>query len=413
MLVEFKVRNFRSFKDEAVLSMVADDEGDHRDDLPENYVETGHPMVPRLLKTACIFGANASGKTSLVAAIETFSSIFKYKLNSNSVKQILDSCVFALKKNEPIYFEMSVFVDDALSQLYSFSYSVVNIDKGWKVFSEKLVKIDQKGAEIVIYNRIWNDLKDEFDLEINDTAIQKEKNAVLSETNKNDSRNIFMLEIAALVRIPNCDQILNFITNYIEVNVLHPNITAIYPEFGINKLSTFIANADTGISELLDKSTIDLQTLPVPPSMSGMQIFGKHVTNENETFYINLQNESHGTRAYIDRLSRSAAKFILGGLIVIDEIETGLHVHLIKHLIQMFQTEKNTKAQLIFTTHQGQLLRSLLFRPDQIWFTEKKNQQSRLYSLSDFDLSEIDNIEAAYYTGKFGATPYIEDVELP
>ncbi|MCX8505050.1 MAG: hypothetical protein ORN98_00335, partial [Alphaproteobacteria bacterium] len=89
MLVEFKVRNFRSFKDEAVLSMVADTTGPHCDDLPENYVETGHPMVPRLLKVACIFGANASGKSNLMLAFSHFINSIRQKGNSDAMRLYL------------------------------------------------------------------------------------------------------------------------------------------------------------------------------------------------------------------------------------------------------------------------------------------------------------------------------------
>ena len=118
--------------------------------------------------------------------------------------------------------------------------------------------------------------------------------------------------------------------------------------------------------------------------------------------------KSGGTRNFISFITANFKILDHGGVLFVDEIENSFHILLVQHIIHYFLFRNPNNAQLIFTTHQGQLLNRTLLRPDQIWFTEKNNQQSRLYSLSDFDLSEIHNIEAAYYTGKFGATPYIE-----
>ncbi|MDI9349093.1 MAG: ATP-binding protein [Candidatus Symbiobacter sp.] len=413
MLVEFKVRNFRSFKDEAVLSMVADSEGPHRDDLPENYVETGHPLVPRLLKVACIFGANASGKTSIFAAIDVFSKLNKFNNSLNINSKLLDACVYALNKNEPIYFEMTAFPESKLRILYSYSISIIKTEMGWLLSSEKLISVSDNGDEELIFFRNWHNHTERFEYEFGANLPIDKINVLLDPKIMND-RNTMLLSVASLIKLEGCSNLLDFISNYVVTYVHHPNIFEMNRELKLSELSDFIAKVDTGVNEITYGTNLEHSKNANAFNENGLNYFGKHVTNENNTFYLNMIDESSGTRAYITTIARCYNILKYGGLIVFDELENSLHIHLVKYLIELFQSEKNKMAQLIFTTHQGQLLDAKLLRDDQIWFTQKDNQQSKLYSLNDYDIPPGTSREKAYYHGAFGAIPkIINDPSLP
>ena len=88
-----------------------------------------------------------------------------------------------------------------------------------------------------------------------------------------------------------------------------------------------------------------------------------------------------------------------------------LHPLITKLIIKEFNSIRNTKGQLIFTTHDTNLLSSKIFRRDQIWFTEKDNENgvSDLYPLSDFSVRKQENVEKGYMLGRYGAVPFIKN----
>jgi AAA15 family ATPase/GTPase len=128
-----------------------------------------------------------------------------------------------------------------------------------------------------------------------------------------------------------------------------------------------------------------------------------------------LYEESQGTQ----RLYALAAPVLdvlkHGRLLIIDELDSSLHPLLVRRLVRMFhQPELNPHgAQLFFTTHDSSLLDRTLFRRDQIWFTEKDNDQAtRLYPLSDFSPRENEAWERGYLSGRYGAVPFFNDPPL-
>lgn len=97
---------------------------------------------------------------------------------------------------------------------------------------------------------------------------------------------------------------------------------------------------------------------------------------------------------------------------IVDEIERSIHPLLIKFLIEKFSLDKNTKGQLIFTTHESNLLDQKIFRRDEIWFAEKdKNGASDLYSLSDFKEHQTIDIQKGYLNGRYGSIPFLGNLK--
>ena len=101
---------------------------------------------------------------------------------------------------------------------------------------------------------------------------------------------------------------------------------------------------------------------------------------------------------------------------IVDELEKSMHPALVKFIIKLFNNKKINKAnsQLIFTTHATNLLDLDLFRRDQIWFTEKNSNTgaSDLYPLDSFPVRKDENIEKGYINGRYGAIPFIKDIDL-
>jgi AAA15 family ATPase/GTPase len=122
------------------------------------------------------------------------------------------------------------------------------------------------------------------------------------------------------------------------------------------------------------------------------------------------RNESDGTVAFFSLLGPVARTLESGGVFCVDELDSSLHPLLALELVRMFNDSRNPRgAQLIFNTHDTNLLDSSLLRRDQIWFTEKDSSgATHLYPLSDFKPRKNENLERGYLQGRYGAVPFLE-----
>ena len=126
------------------------------------------------------------------------------------------------------------------------------------------------------------------------------------------------------------------------------------------------------------------------------------------------REESRGTIKLFDLSGQIFESLMFGKVLVYDEFDNNLHPHLLSALINIYNDPDLNKnnAQLIFTTHNTNLLKQTLFRRDQIWFTEKNQDQStNLFSLSEYNVRKDKNIERGYLSGRYGAIPFISDGE--
>ena len=138
------------------------------------------------------------------------------------------------------------------------------------------------------------------------------------------------------------------------------------------------------------------------------------VTNDEgnmENYELNLNNESSGTQILFSFAPILKDVFENGKILVIDEIERSLHPSLVEMIIKFFHNPKINKgnAQLIFNTHDTNLLSLEMFRRDQIWFAEKdpKKGATDLYPLDDFSVRKNENIQKGYLNGRYGAIPFV------
>lgn len=140
------------------------------------------------------------------------------------------------------------------------------------------------------------------------------------------------------------------------------------------------------------------------------------VGNDKHNYKLNFVDESSGTKvlfAFAPFLKRA---FENTKVIIVDELERSLHPALVEFIVKLFNNKEINKAnsQLIFTTHAMNLLNLELLRRDQIWFTEKnpENGVTDLYPLDSFSVRKDENIQKGYINGRYGAIPFIKDVDL-
>ena len=137
-----------------------------------------------------------------------------------------------------------------------------------------------------------------------------------------------------------------------------------------------------------------------------------HNNINDKTVFFNLKEESDGTVRLLDFLPAFHEIINRQKVYIVDEIERSIHPLLIKELISKFSNDRNTHGQLIFTTHESNLLDQSIFRQDEIWFVEKdKLGNSDLYSLNDFKEHKTKDIRKGYLNGRYGAVPFLGNLK--
>jgi len=431
MLKRFTVENFSSFQKENSLDLTAG-----RTELnPEHAVDF---KKVKILKSAVIYGANASGKSNLVKAIEYSKDIVLKGLdNIDTYKKYFRLNKDAAKK--PTAFEYELEINN---QFYSFGFNLTlatgRIDEEWlycigKTKPEKI--FERKGNTITFGKKLKVDaIKDRFE--------------IYREDMTNQNGQLFLSEIAGKGLDLKEVKIINDIYDWFGEKLL-----IIYPHSTFRGISSLCENKslsalfqkylkefDTGIigiepiEEEFEKSFEDFPDelkKDIERNLLGSE---KNVTasvrtpNELLTVYkgdndelkvqklgllhnkelhevFELKDESDGTRRLFD-LIPLIAKFPQNYTIIIDEFDRSMHPKLTKNFFKIFYKLNTSNTQLIITTHESTLLDLDLLRRDEIWFAEKDNNgASKLFSLNQFKVRYDSKVEKAYLLGRYGAIP--------
>ncbi len=424
MLIQFSVKNFRTFKDKATLSLVASNyDKDTREH--ENIIEN-KPFNLRLLKSAVVYGANASGKSKFFEAL----MFMKHYVITSSRETLKGDTIgvvpFLLSsetENEPSEFEVTFLFRD-VQYRYGFEADKNRIVAEWLYYKPKT-------KEIELFYRD----KNEFEVHARNFS---KGNAVIKEGLVRD--NALLLSVAAQFNEPTSITVIEWFKNLKTISGLHE---AGYQGFTMSKtedpaLKTKILEllraADLGIRDIrLQKLDIDQLPQDMPKALKEQII--KEAKEESVEFVSDVltthtqynaakkavstvqfsldEDESSGTRKFFALTGPILDVLENGYTLVVDELDSKLHPNLVESIVTLFNS-KNTNpknAQLIFNTHDTNLLNTGLFRRDQIWFTEKdKHGAAKLYSLADFKAVSVRKTEAFeenYIRGKYGAVPYL------
>lgn len=414
MLIMFRIKNFASFKDEVILDLRAvsyKDMKSHVIQLKDN----------KILKTLAIYGKNASGKSNLVSALYFFESfIFNQFFDAGSreddigkIKRMPDISRTSFKLNENIdkesEFEIIFNHKDTIYQ-YGFSVKDDVEDSNYTIGSEWLLVND----------------KDVFDRVENKLSFGKRYEKELGKIDKvrKDRLYIGTLDYFADGDVKDIvDGFKEYLKKSFNVHfevIIESSIKGMISGVTISKrliedeeyrktIENFIKVADVGISGL------KIEPVENEKGEKRYEIKTLHdVYNDNDevvrTEEFDIRLESSGTIRYFSFIQYILNMMDNGGVFIVDEISARLHPILTKFIVDLYQSEKNTKAQLIFTTHDISLMNRKQFRRDEIAFVDKNRRgESSIYTLADIKARSDASFSKDYLYGKYGAIPVIRE----
>lgn len=410
MLIMFKVKNYTSFKDEVILDMRAASYKQHPTHILKTY------DGEELLKTVAIYGANASGKSNLVSAMYFFRN---YILEQRMLTIVADYNEFAYiglgPRLEPFLLSKG---DNGASEFdIKFSYNEKIIQYGFECTSQEVInewyfidekKVFERKRNLITYGDKYRMYIEKF----NEVSEKRLYISVLDYFLREDDKAIFLNDLMGfLTRDFNMFSEL-FLESTIKQNY---NLVEISKDFINNKeymekIAEYLRQIDVGIKGLKmhEKTVINQKTGKekkerILKTLHDIYDNDDHVCEEKE---FDLQQESSGTLRFLAYIQRIVDMTDKGGVFVVDEMSSKLHPLLTKFIIDIFQGSENTKAQLIFTTHDISLLNKEQFRRDEVVFIDKNHRgESSLYSLSDLKVRDDATFNKDYLQGKYGAIP--------
>lgn len=440
MIAELSVRNFGPMKDTQTLSFVASSDSN----LEEYYVVRTGGL--RLLKMALLYGPNASGKTTLINALQFLRRLMLIAASDKSETLEFQPFKFRKEKNQPsTEFSLTFIIDDV-----RYDYKVE--------FSELCILNESmhyypEGRKAVLFFRETDVSKTLATVHFGSTLKVSKKDLQLLEGNTLWNATVVASFGKTNINIP----ALQKIRHWFESMLMPP----VYPytrltTWAIKELSSpkgdelkeqvkaFLSGADVQIADFIinhkekeltgeekDKFINLLKGMPNFPinlpqgeevlRIKEHELFFNHLVHssdgKNMHYSLDSNEESTGTIRYFG-LSTILARMLLNNHIVpIDEIESSLHPDLLKHFLLTFlaNTANRNTSQLLLTTHNLDFLENRdILRNDVVWFTEKQPDGSTsLYSLADFDTSVFrkgGSVTNAYKTGKLGAKPKLGSI---
>lgn len=410
MLVDFRVKNCLSYKDDTLFSMVAGSRLRKWKDTHTIQFDT-----LRLVKSAFIFGPNGSGKSNLFTAIKVLRSLLFNFENLNNVKQLrLPYQPFKLgsQQDKPTEFMISLFLDGALYD-YEIQYNAS------QVLYERLVKTN-KSLKEELFVRQWDGT--EYSYETFQTASQ--------ELTKYTRNNTAFLSVLHVFNDPDALKIFDWFLHKIlfldEANRLssHPLIRKLEEEPFKKEVIKLLKIADLSIQDVTarrverrEKNTIGYE-FDSPEVIQEVDIDLHYLSFDEAgapigTKTINWTMDSKGTVRMLHLACVMVDAYNKGKTIFIDEFDTAFHVSICEFLMAIMNSKRNSSNQFVVTSHEIELLDQPL-RADQIWFVNKSfKNESELYSLFDFaDLQKKRgdlSYAKRYMKGEFGATPVINE----
>jgi hypothetical protein len=397
MLIEFRVSNFRSLRDEQVLSMVASKD---KTLASTHTVPTGVTAAPALLRSAAIYGPNAGGKSNLIKALQYMRGV------------VVESATIAPSQT----FGVQPFRLDAASAVLPTEFEVtflldgVRYQYGFAMTAERIVS-----EHLLVYKAFkpqhWftrrHDATTGRDVYDFGPALKGQKSVWESATRPNALFLSMAVQLNSEQLGPVFDWFARQLVIFNEHAMLNPRVTLqmLRDPAAKRSICAFLNAADISIADIDVVTRDDDQD----------ELRFKHTTSKGEAVF-GMGDESSGTRNLLFMIG-PVLDIVRNGLtLVVDELDTSLHTLLVRRIIQLFHdTALNTRgAQLIFTTHDTSLLDAHdLFRRDQVWFVEKdRDQASRLYSLTEFSPRKGEALERGYLMGRYGGLPLLDELTL-
>ena len=422
MLVSFRVENFKSFKDLTEFSMEATKLKNLRE---SNTFDINNIS---LLKSAVLYGANASGKSSLLDAMEKMKNIIDSSISIKKTKQY-SAQPFLLNtqtESKESFFEIEFIIDEFI---YRYGFTIATnaiISKEW-LFQKKL---QPKARESRLFERELQEIT---------LGASFREGKGLDDKTREDA--LFLSVVAQFngtisINIIEWFNQFNIISNIKSDEFKHYSFDKLEDKEFKDKMVTLIKSADIGIYDI-EKKKVSFDELKVKNNeleklpeflikelkKNGVStIETKHMQYSQDNSFnglksFDLEFESDGTQKLLALSAPIIETLLKGEILVIDELDNSMHTELVNATIKLFNSKETNpiNAQLIFSTHDTNLLNQELFRRDQIWFTQKDIYGvGELYSLVEYGKGKTRDdmvLEKNYLNGKFGAVPHISSLE--
>ncbi|MBR0553987.1 AAA family ATPase [Stakelama marina] len=410
MLVSFQVSNYKSFRSDAILNLNA-----NRADktIPGAILrpEDGSDKDAQLLAAAAIYGANASGKTNLIMALDYFTKAVAYSQSIWKPGSGTRVTPNALDAEKPTRMEVVVIVN-GVRYRYGFEGNPRTFTREWlfsyPVGRERELFVRETNFETgepqvtATFGRNLSGSIRDFNSSLRRANENSLLLSALAQDNQSEALDVFSYFYDANRIIDRTDQ-----DNEIK---FASRFTETMPDFR-ELLLGLLQTADQSIVD------IDVEEIEKIASSEGSvdeisEIVPNYETRFNSiisgvTVTLPLNVQSRGVKSVYAMSAHACMSLLRGSLLIIDEIDTSMHPHLVAKLVSIFQNPATNPhgAQIIFSTHDTHLISIEHLRRDQVWFVEKTDGVSELFALSEFSPRKGENLEMSYLRGKFGAVP--------
>ncbi|WP_314339291.1 ATP-binding protein [Leptotrichia wadei] len=414
MLLDIEIKNLKSFKNQTIFSMEAENKIEDRNSFE---VEVGKEKF-ELLKTAVLFGGNASGKSNFTSVL----SIFRYYLFNKGIEKYNKEGFRFGEEDKSSTIKVRNVVDDKIYEYIleiNFNTKKIIKEKLYITALERKLVFERENNKIVKYDK---EIFSEYEITIgfiNETLTDSD--SVISRiiewrVPEEIEKYIFYID---KIKINNYSDDLG---KYIYENKNNKKLVIEFlKKIGIivNDIEVYREKNEFFLKNIRESKEFQILSEKEQEKLLSQiayiyRIYFVYEDNQKQKYKLDYYEQSAGTQKILSMFFPIYNLLNNGGVMIIDELDITLHYSLIKEIIKMFNSvEYNRKnAQLIFTTHNLLLLDFNLFREDQIWFLENNDVSTgtELYSLSDIEGYEKNKyLLRDYLNGNFGGIPKLED----
>ena len=399
MLCQFTVKNYKSFRDEAVFDMQAAAISEHEDRVIRD--KDGEKFLP----VSAIYGPNGGGKSNVLEALHTLAA------------KVLRPIYATGDNEERIFLQKKLLIEP-----FAFSEEAKNEPTEFEIFFRTEIAeyryILHVKKDVVVYERLD---RVKLDTGRRSALFERKKGIILkglfAKFKISDELSVTLPLLSYLGITYRKNEVVKDVLGWFESKIDFLN-------YGnpIEELRMAVSNSEDVkqlMLNMIQEMDLDILDFRVVEDENGrIDVYTKHRVEGYET-ELNLLEESSGTKKLFGLMPFIADSLLRGISLVIDELDAKIHPVLLRHIIMMFNDMNinKKKAQLIFTSHDLSTMNSEVFRRDEIWFAAKGiSQNSKLYSLVEFKNEKGEAVrkdakfDKQYLEGKYGADPYLKRI---
>ena len=428
MLVSFSVKNFRSVSEEQTISMVASVGAKRKKEIS---FSTDNSFAPHLLRTACLFGSNGSGKSSLVYAFEFFRDFVVSSAKDTQEGEKINVTAFQFDsqyRDMPSEFEV-IFVHQGALFQYGFAVDQNRVWSEWLFCkpSEQDTKMRR------LFQREFDSESSTYFWKISKKYVKGEKELWKKSTRD----NALFLSTAVQLKSTTLKSIFDWIHGQLRIipspDRLSPELTIQqYLKKGLESKILELMNAvDIKIVSIkCDEQELHLGNIfstnmmaassqnDISKRFQGSKLVDMtcfHEDANGDQVGLDFAEESDGTKVIFSLAGPWLEALENGYTLIVDELDNSLHPHTLKFLVQLFHNPQinSNNAQLIFASHETSVMAKDFMHQDQVWMLEKEEaKNSTLIPLSDYKVRDTSTFQRSYLDGRYVGVPRIRELAI-